>query len=206
MMVSLLIGIGHRRMLCFVQLRRMQGFEDARPRILGAFLDALSTALRELPKIRMSKLPRMADFAARVTAAESALGFTGRTFLEVYREHRESSNSIVLDSSPVAQALLQLDLPFEGTCTELLSQLNFLASSDNGSGGSFGDSEWPQTPQTLSNNLRRLVPNLRARGISVKFSRGSDQRIVHIEKIAEPSPDAGLTGDDAKGSGATTKK
>ena len=184
-------------------------FDDARPRILGVFLDALSTALRELPKIRVSKLPRMADFAASVTAAESALGLSGGTFLEVYRQHQESSNSIVLDSSPVAQAILQLNLPYAATCTELLPELNVLVSSDNGYGGCFRDSEWPQTAQTLSNKLRRLVPNLRARGISVEFRRGSDQRIVHIEKIVEPSGtshDAKMTADDAKGSGATSKK
>ncbi len=49
-------------------------FEQVRPRILGALLDAVATALRELPNVKLPGLPRMADFALWVTAAETALG------------------------------------------------------------------------------------------------------------------------------------
>jgi hypothetical protein len=38
-------------------------FELARPHILGALLDALAEGLRELPRVRLERLPRMADFA-----------------------------------------------------------------------------------------------------------------------------------------------
>jgi hypothetical protein len=40
-------------------------FYAARPRILGALLDAVATALRNLPTTRLERLPRMADFARR---------------------------------------------------------------------------------------------------------------------------------------------
>jgi hypothetical protein len=50
-------------------------FERARPRILGALLDAASGAQRELPNTRLAEHPRMADFAVWVTAAETALGW-----------------------------------------------------------------------------------------------------------------------------------
>src|SRR3546814_12373766 len=39
-------------------------------RSLGALLDAASAALRELPNVRLPRVPRMADFAEWVTAAE----------------------------------------------------------------------------------------------------------------------------------------
>jgi hypothetical protein len=48
-------------------------FEPARPRILGALLDALAEGLRELPRVRLVRLPRMADFALWATACETAL-------------------------------------------------------------------------------------------------------------------------------------
>ena len=38
-------------------------FELARPRLLGALLDAASHGLRVLPDVRLQRLPRMADFA-----------------------------------------------------------------------------------------------------------------------------------------------
>src|SRR5205085_12703805 len=38
-------------------------FEEARPRIIGAFLDAVAGALRAQATVRLTNLPRMADFA-----------------------------------------------------------------------------------------------------------------------------------------------
>ena len=38
-------------------------FEETRPRILGALLDAVVGTIRELPNVRLEELPRMADFA-----------------------------------------------------------------------------------------------------------------------------------------------
>ena len=43
-----------------------------RPRILGALLDALVIGLKRLPTIRLSELPRMADFA--IWAREALIG------------------------------------------------------------------------------------------------------------------------------------
>ena len=38
-------------------------FEQTRPRILGALLDATTAGLRNLTNVRLDQLPRMADFA-----------------------------------------------------------------------------------------------------------------------------------------------
>jgi hypothetical protein len=48
-------------------------FELARPRILGALLDAAVRGLQTLPGVRLKSLPRMADFALWATACETAL-------------------------------------------------------------------------------------------------------------------------------------
>ena len=47
-------------------------FERARPAILGALLDAVAHGLRTLPRVRLERLPRMADFAIWATACETA--------------------------------------------------------------------------------------------------------------------------------------
>ena len=49
-------------------------FEEALPGILGGLFDALSAALRELPNTELASLPRMADAALWVTAAEGRSG------------------------------------------------------------------------------------------------------------------------------------
>ena len=48
-------------------------FNEAQPRILGGLLDALAAGLRRLPEVKLDQLPRMADFAAWVTACEESL-------------------------------------------------------------------------------------------------------------------------------------
>jgi hypothetical protein len=58
-------------------------FEAERPRILGALLDAVAEGLKRLPETRLSKLPRMADFALWATACETALWPAG-TFWSAY--------------------------------------------------------------------------------------------------------------------------
>ena len=50
------------------------GFKEARPRILGALLDAVAGALKNRHQVPDLPWPRMADFARFVTAAESTLG------------------------------------------------------------------------------------------------------------------------------------
>jgi hypothetical protein len=62
--------------------------EKAKPRILGALLDAVSCALGRLPDTSIAKPPRMADFAYWVTAAEPALECTEGAFLCAYRTNR----------------------------------------------------------------------------------------------------------------------
>jgi hypothetical protein len=49
-----------------------QEFELARPHILGALLDAAAHGLHMLPRVRLKRLPRRADFALWATACESA--------------------------------------------------------------------------------------------------------------------------------------
>jgi len=49
----------------------------------------VSAALRNGPGAKLSRLPRMADFAIWVTAAEPALRWPGATFLDAYGENRD---------------------------------------------------------------------------------------------------------------------
>src|SRR5262249_48386394 len=66
-------------------------FEEARPRILGALLDVVAGALRELPAVKLPRHPRMADFAVWATAAETALGWERGSFLKAYSGNRAES-------------------------------------------------------------------------------------------------------------------
>jgi hypothetical protein len=152
-----------------------QEFHDAQPRILGALLDAVSTAIRELPSVNLPKRPRMADFAEWAVAAESALCISKGAFLSAYCGNREAAHDLVLEGSSVADAVRKLGAQgdFEGTPTELLTELTKLVSEETRK-----HTEWPRNARVLSNKLRRLIPNLRAVGVIVQFTRGKARTVA----------------------------
>lgn len=74
------------------------------PRVFGALLDALACALKRVDVVQLPTLPRMADFARFVTAAEPALGWADGAFMEAYAANRTDVAAAALDASAVAHA------------------------------------------------------------------------------------------------------
>jgi putative DNA primase/helicase len=91
-----------------------QLFNAARPRLLGALLNTVGRALASFDAVKLSRMPRMADFAKRSVAAERALGWEPGTFMRAYDRNREDANETTLEASPVAQAVRALG-NFAGT-------------------------------------------------------------------------------------------
>jgi hypothetical protein len=162
-----------------------QEFEEARPSILGALLDAVSLALRTHRSVKLPGLPRMADFAVWSAAAAPALGWSAEEFLTAYERNRSAVHEIAIEDSQVGHLILEIGRHgFSGTATELLKQLGAAvgetAAKDRG---------WPKTARALSGTLRRLAPNLRALGVSVDFSRettGQKRRLVSLRPRGAP--------------------
>jgi hypothetical protein len=149
-------------------------FERVRPTVLGALLDAVSTALRELPNTNLSFKPRMADFALWATAAEGALGWKPNTFMRAYARNRAEANDLALETDAVAGAVLELmegQYEWSGNATELWNALGKKVDEPVRQ-----TSLWPAAPQTLTNRLRRLVPALRRRGIEYLGERQGHER------------------------------
>jgi hypothetical protein len=80
------IGEHHRRS----ETELWREFDSARPRILGALLDAAVRGSQALPTVRLSSLPRMADFALWATACATALWPAG-TFAHAYEANRKAA-------------------------------------------------------------------------------------------------------------------
>jgi len=161
----------------------MAEFERARPAILGALLNALSHGLRTAREVRLSRLPRMADFAMWATACEGALWSAG-TFMKAYTENRSAAVEAVLEADELACVVRRwLARPavggrWEGTCTDLLRILNAQADQA-GTGSRSRAKEWPSTASGLSNRLRKIAPGLRAIGIETMLgARTSERRTV----------------------------
>lgn len=172
-------------------------FERVRPRVLGALLDALSAGMRNLPSVRLSGLPRMADFAKLIVACETALGHKSGAFMQAYMGNRADANSLALDT-PIVNTLIAFIAErhtWVGAAGELLKELDHLAGYAGSEGYKHAPKDWPRSPRALAGLLRRLAPNLRqGAGITVSFERDNDKtrkRLIQVEKTdaqsSEPS-------------------
>jgi putative DNA primase/helicase len=153
-------------------------FEKARPQILGALLDAVSAALRNIATVRLDRSPRMADFVKWITAAESGLGWEPGHFLGVYRENRRDVAESSFEADPVAVAIsdfVTTEHPegWTSTATELLSALNGRVAE-----GVRKSRIWPVTAQGLGNRIARVAPLLRTKGFAVERRHSGDRTIV----------------------------
>lgn len=169
-------------------------FDQAHPRILGALLAAVSTALKNLPTLNEPGLPRMADFAEWVVAAEPAFGWTPGTFLGAYARNRQEADGVALESSPVAAYLRTfleaVGSPWNGTVKKLLGELTGSAASSDTARKS-----WPDSPEKLSSHLRRIAPNLRNQGLEVEFlGRTKEGRLIRLS-LPEPAETGDGSGD-----------
>jgi hypothetical protein len=160
---------------CLSEVRRRpekelwQEFELARPCLLGALLDATSHGLRALPRVRLDRLPRMADFAIWATACESALWPAG-TFKRAYGKNRRLAIDDAIDADPVAARVRELMVErgfWAGSAADLL-RVGADRSRDDVPVGGPG---WPKNPRALAGQLRRAQTFLRALGIDIAFSR-----------------------------------
>ncbi|MBE3589876.1 MAG: hypothetical protein IMW98_03500 [Firmicutes bacterium] len=160
-------------------------WEKARPRVLAGLLDAVSCALRNVDRVRLDRMPRMADFAKWVVAAEPALPWPAGAFMDAYAGNRADAVELALEADPVAQAVRQAAERGEwtGTASELLDELEQIAPEKVQHSRT-----WPTTARTLANRLRRAATFLRALGVEVEFYReGHDRRrMVAVRKIEQP--------------------
>lgn len=179
-------------------------FEAERPALMGALLDAVAGALDRVASIDLPRKPRMSDFATWVTAAEPAMGWEPGTFLRVYEANASAALLMSLDGSSLAKAIMDFvrvpahEGEWQGTATDLLDALNFGKGPQERSAQG-----WPRNAQSLSWQLRRLAPALRAGGIDIEFGwAGRDrakQRWIDIRDegwiAGSPNGDAGDGGD-----------
>lgn len=146
-------------------------FEQRRPFILGALFDAVSAALRNFPNVELDKLPRMANAAKWVTAAEAGLGWEPGTHLADLEANRQRIVEASVDSEPVALGIMGMSLPWEGTKAELHTKLAGTVAG------------FPKTVQQLGIAIKRVKPMLAQVGIEIIETRGKDRRarIHHAE-------------------------
>ncbi len=160
----------------------MEGFEIRRPLLVGGVLDVLSRAMELRESVTMARLPRMADFALWGCAIAEALGYSGDEFAAAYECNAKARNEEALQAVPVAAMVTELmehRAEWEGTSTELLSELGALAKAHAVNTRS---REWPGGPHVLTRRLNEVSTHLSAIGIEVTRRRDGRKRTLVLVK------------------------
>jgi hypothetical protein len=140
---------------------------DARPDILGGLLSLGADVHHRLPSVTVTNPPRMADFAQVLAAVDEILETAG---LERYRERAKRVAADTLDVPFVAAIVDQKLCVDNRTSAELLALLN----------SSMGDTkppkDWPKNARSVTSQLTRHAPALRALGWFIEDDAGRNHR------------------------------
>jgi hypothetical protein len=154
-------------------------FQRVWPGVLGALLDAVVAALGNLHGTSVPDLPRMADFARWVVAAEVVLPWAQGTFLAAYSQNRAAAERDAIEASPIGQYVVELVDQYKnswvGTAKDLLLNMENRASDTEKRSPA-----WPKSARGMRAALDRIKPALRrAERIVVEqtsIGRGRDHR------------------------------
>jgi hypothetical protein len=158
-----------------------QGFEQARPAILGGLLNVISRALRDFATTPGDPKIRLTDFARWVEAAAPALGWQPGVFTQEMHAMRAEAIDIEIEASPFAVALLDISLkpsflPWQDSPTKLYEQLTARLT-----GARLPDG-WPGNARAMSIELKRLTPALRTKGLVVRIGKWNGARQIRIDR------------------------
>ena len=159
-----------------------EDFEATRPKILGALLTAVSHGLRNIDKISLNALPRMADFSKWAMACETAYWDRG-TFERAYASNAENQLDDLIDASPLAVVILgfmEHRTLWTGTSSDLFAEINLYNQTSHKT-----QMILPVSPDALGKHIERIKPMLRQKGISINKSKTSDKnrtRLITIER------------------------
>jgi len=140
--------------------------EKALPGILGGLLDAVSVALRNIDATTLDDLPRMADFALWIQAAEAALPWDSGDFMDVYHENRENIIRDAIESNLVGAEIMEWignRGEWIGTAADLLGVLN-----DRVGENAQKHKQWPKDPRRLGQQLSTISSFMRKVGIEIE--------------------------------------
>lgn len=161
-------------------------WDAARPRIFGALLYAVSSALRNAETRKATGAGRMAQFEAICAAAEPGLGFEPGTFAAAYRRNREHAEDVGFENDVIAVAVRDMleaegSERWSGSPTRLLEKLDGTVSEKVRN-----SREWPRNAVSLGRHHDRSQKTLRARGIDWKIGKKDGARVHTITRLKAP--------------------
>ena len=161
-------------------------FDVLRPRLLGFIFNTIANAMNIIDSIKLTDLPRLADFGIWGEGVARVLGYKEREFLDAYYENIGKQDAEAVENDFVGETVLKLrdDLESEGRTIwvdpirKLLNELNKIAEDNN---IDMKSKDWPKIPTQLSRILNELRNSLLAMGIEIKIEKLKAERKITDE-------------------------
>ncbi|MEJ7642660.1 MAG: hypothetical protein WKF36_10800 [Candidatus Nitrosocosmicus sp.] len=174
--------------------------EIIKPFVLGIIFDTLVKVLKykenhKDEKILKNGFPRMADFAEWGEIISRCLGYKNDEFINAYYENINNQNDEVIESSPVAEALLlfvseKIKESWDGTPTKLHKELTDII--DQTKPELKHSKLWPKASNKLTSKINEIEPNLKEKGIRISTGEKNSEgnRVIKIRKIPKENSDS----------------
>lgn len=159
-----------------------EAVDRSAPSVMAGLLDLFAQTLAGLDAVHIDPKdrPRMADFAHLGEAMHRAMGGAPGAWLAMYMGHRRDAIRRTVDSSPVAQACIELVESggrYTGTVKGLLELFNTRNADSSIERGDY----WPRSPKGLGDALRRAAPALRQIGIHLSVDTKPRRDGMHCQ-------------------------
>lgn len=194
------------------QLRRLKDkFNQLKPKLLGYIFDVLVKVLRyekKHPKeLQLKEYSRLADFVEVCEIISRCTGHKPGEFFDSYKESRLSQIRKIVESNPVAKALVffvkskfkvkrrsqssskatattTTKKEWTGSMESLYKILTDIAKSDLKIKNIKNGKVWPQAPNALSRKINKLKDILKCVGVSIEVnSTDTSYKEIIIEEI-----------------------
>lgn len=139
-----------------------------------------------VPTLDLKHTKRMADYTNYATAATLAMGMGANDFLLAFDENIKRQNSAAVESSSVAQVIIDFmrdKNEWTGLSTNLHGLLKDIAMSANLEMG--GANGFPKSSNWLWKKIHVVKPNLREMGISVTRTETAMGTVIALTKQSD---------------------
>ncbi|MAG44499.1 hypothetical protein CL633_01285 [bacterium] len=161
----------------------MQEFEKAKPRILGGIFDVLTEVMRIRKQggIKLTEMPRMADYATWSAEVAEAMGEGSQKFTQAFKKNIEKQNAEALEASCIAQAVMKFmgeKEIWEGTGHQFLQELQKLDSDSVLLWSQ--DRNWPRTASWVWKRIKEVRVNLDRADIEASYNDKVRPRLIKL--------------------------
>jgi hypothetical protein len=161
-------------------------FNSLKPQVLSCIFDIVSKVLKMEAEggIGLNSRSRMADWEEYAEMISRCMGYKDMEFINAYRENRKTKTEVIIDETPVAEAIVNLmvlekleqvadgngggswtqnlerELIWTGSPSQLLALLKPIASDDLKI-DVYRNELWPKAPRILSRRLNQVKTSLK---------------------------------------------